>query len=857
MTYGNRKRDLLFTLATLVAMVANVAGAVLNYVLWSDGLVLHDLYTSLVELAGPVAAALFFSCTTVSALAYALGLDPMRPKRPHVRTWLLVTSYFSFLGGYFLGRWQVNLDNVVAVGIAAFVVVALASAWVWAEGVLGRLFIKLARQALDNAPATIAYWWAKIGLMLCPSHRIGENILALSLARLGKCMGADRYLLQAYEDGERDADLCNVLGQLAECQGDLKRAADFYEEAHHLSPSTALFRKLIALWEKTGQKRKALEALQKLHVNERHHWAEHICELTFEVGSFEEIKALCKEYEHDGPPFTRAKEAYLRALRHHPRDRSLLEALADLAHRTNELELEKESLLQLIQLFPNETGYRRRLIEILRWQGRLDEILAQLDFLIDLGDATREERLEAANEHFARANYDRVEQIIASSPALEHSMEAGWLLAYSYFEQGRIPEAQKQAQRAEKLPEDNSPEVRARLTSLQHRIREFLLDQELEELSRKVEQTPDDLELRFQLYDRLTARGNADRVVVALEELLHGRPELLEHVMREVEKLVERYGHTSRLMAYLADLYLRQHKWDEVFKLYQILSEETIAGAHVLLEGAQKILHENPHHLPSLLFLAQNAAEAGRNESALNYLDRYVAAGGEKNATVLRLEFELALSLGLEDRARDAGYELLKIDSSNKPLLVTLAQLAAKRKQFSEALALAVRAQALDPGDPAVRELVKNYQEKERRARIEELRNSLTNDPEKDGLVHLELGDIYHDLGQLNDAIVEYQKATLAPDSSNVAAAKLGYVLAFKGLYDDARDMLSRVQLSPKDRSDEAAKLKALLYRAAELMEKDGEIAAALQTFKRIFHVDAGYRDVVAKIEKLQRMQKK
>ncbi len=856
MKYENRKRDLLFTLCTLLAMAVNGAGAVLNYVLWSDGQVLHDLYSSLVELAGPVAATLFLGCTGLTVCAYALGLDPRRPKRPHLRTWLLVVSYLVFLAGYFLGRWQTSPDNLIVFVVSAVVLAILATGWVWAEGVLGRVSIQLARKALENAPATIAYWWAKIGLMLFPSYRPGENILALSLARLGKCQGADRYLQQAYDDGERDADLCMALGQLAECRGDLNRAAQFYEEAHHLAPSTALFRKVVALWEKTGQKRKALETLKKLHANERHQWGEHIHELTFEVGSIEDIRALCKEYEHDGPPYTRAKEAYLRALQYHPRDIQLLEAVAELAQRNNELDEQKSYLTQLIQLKPEEPSYRRRLIEICRWQGRVDELLAQLDSLIDLGDATKEERLEAANEHFARGNYERVEQIIASSPSLRSSMEAAWLLAASHFERGRIEDAKREAQRASVLSEDNSDEVRARLTSLEHQIREFMLEKEVEELSSQVQKNPADLDLRFRYYDCLVARGNADRVVVGLEELLASQPEVLDRVMKEISQLIERNGRNLRLMTYLSDLCLRQQKWDEVFELHRQMAEEAVAGPPILLEGAKKILQENPHHPPSLLYMAQNAAEAGRRENALDYLDRYYAAGGTKNADVLRLEFDLALSLGHEDRAQAVGMELSKLDTTNKALFLALAELAAKRNRYDEAVRLATRAQSLDPQDAAVRALVKDYEEKERRARIGVLRGSLSSDPEKDGPVHLELGDLFHDFGELNEAIVEYQRATLSPACSNVAHAKLGYVLAFKGLYSEALEMLNNVQLSIRQQPEEAAKLKALLYRAAELMERDGEFAGALQTFKRIFLVDAGYRDVVAKIEKLQRMKK-
>lgn len=853
----NRKRDIFFTLATLLAVCLNVGGAYLNYVLWSEGLVSHDLYQSLVEMGGLVAALVLLVCLGTTALAYVLGLDPLRKKRPHFRTILLVASFGVFASGYFLGRWAVALDNYLALAVAAIVVGLVAVGWIYGERVLGRMSIGLARKAYENAPATVAFLWSKLGLMLIPSNREAENIMALALARMGKCQGAERYLLQAYEDGARDADLCHALGQVAECQGDLRAAARYYEEAYHLAPSTALFRKLIALLEDIGEKRKALELLSKLPPDERRHWGERIRQLTFEVGSLEEKRNLCREYEHAEAAYSKIVDCYMKILESHPRDVATLEALADLARRHNSQEEEKAWVSQLVGLCPDQPSYRRRLIEISRWQGRMDEVLAQLDTLIDLGEATREERLEAANEHFARANYDRVETILAASPMLTSSMEAAWLLAASHFERGHFEQAQREVERARHLADDDEPDVRSRLTSLEHRLRQYQLERELESLAKAVEENPDDLELRFQYYDRLMARGQADRVVVGLEALLTSHPELLERTLDEIKKLLERNGRNFRLMSYLSDLYLRQGDWDKVYELHREMAEEAVTGANIMLDGVQKILRNNPSHSPSLLFMVHHEAAAGRREEALEYLERYYQAGGARDAEVLQLEFDLAYAIGDETRALTVGQELLPLAAQNKTLLLALAQLWAKRGKFSEAVALATRALALDPQDGAVRALVKQYEESQRRSRIAELRQALTNDPEHDAPLHLELGDLLHDFGEFNEAIVEYQRATLGQTCGNIARAKLGYVLASKGLFGEAEETLNEVQLHVGQPSEESAKLKALLYRAAELMEKSGEISAALKIYKRVFRVDAGYRDVVAKIERLQHMEKK
>jgi tetratricopeptide (TPR) repeat protein len=847
----------LFTLATFGAVLLNGGGAYVNYVLWSDGLVSHDLYQTLIDLGGGAAALVVLLCVGATAGTYALGLDTARPRRPIVRTALLAFSFFLFLSGYFVGRAQVAPDNYPILGLVLLADVVMTAAWLWAEKTAGRLAIALAGKALGNAPATIVYWWARIGLMLCPSNRKAENILAQALARLGRWRGAEHFLKQAYDDGERDADLCKALGQVAESAGDLTTAADYFEQAYRLSPSTALFRKLVALWESTDQKRKALDALQRLPDDERRHWIDQIRELTFEVGTVDEMRAICRELEHDGPPFTRAREAYQLLLAQHPHDVATLEALLELAHRTNEQEEEKRILQRLIALRPDQPDYRRRLIEIYRWQGRTDEVLAQLDLLVDRGEATRAERLEAAHEHFALAEYARVEKIVTGSQELRSSKEAAWLLASSYFERGLVDEAYREVERAKHLSGEDSPDVRSRLTSLETRIEEHQLQKELNELAARVEREPDNLDLRFRYYDRLTAMGGADRVVVGLEELLTKQPDLLDRILDELATLIERHQHNFRLMSYLSDLYQRQRQWDKVFELHKEMAADAPPGTDLLFDGAQKILHENPEHLPSLLYMAQHEAQAGHRGEALNYLERYYKGGGQKDAKLLALEFDLVRQLGQEERAAAVGAELLKVDPANKELLMTLAAMAARQGRYSDAVALATRALGVDPADPRVRQLLKEYEQKQALARIDELRAQITGVSDNDAPLHLELGDLLHDFGRLNEAIVEYQKAAHGESCHNLACAKLGYVLAFKGLFAEAEEMLNEVTLNVEQPAEEAAKLKALLFRSAEIMEKESEFTRALNVYKRIFRVDAGYRDVVTKIEKLQHLARK
>ncbi|GIX45775.1 MAG: hypothetical protein KatS3mg130_2183 [Candidatus Sumerlaea sp.] len=853
----SRKRNCWFSLLTLLAFAANVAGAYLNYVIWSDGATNRDLYETLIEYGSLTAGGIAFLCIGLTALAYALGLDMRRAQRPRVRTFVLALSFFLFLAGYFLGRFQVSPENFVAFAVAGVLVVGFAVGWLHAERMLGRFALRLATTAFESAPTSIALLWTRLALMLLPSNRQAENLLGMCLARLGKCQNAQDLLQQAYEDGARDPDLCRALAHAAEACGDLEGAARYYEDAYHQAPSQNLFRKLITLWSETGQKTKAIVAIKGLPVEDRRRWTETLLDLAFETNDVATIRELAREFEREGVPFNRAKACYYRLLEQHPRDVESLEALVELCYQNGELDEQRQLLERLVLIQPENPGYRRALIEICRLKGLRDDILAHLDMLVELRAANHEEKLEVLNEHFALANYGRVERLVRTEADLIRSMEARYLLAASYYETDRLEEALEELKAARSLQEDDDQEIRGKITGLESRIRQRLTQKELEELERKVQKHPDDLDIRFEYYDRLVALGFTERVVVGLEELLSRQPELRDRVVEELEKMLARHGKNFRLLNYLADINFREQNWDKVFELHEMMAADALHPEKILHEGALKILRGKPDHCPSLLYLARYEADHGSEVRALDYLSRYREAGGAVTPEVLELEFKLYCAIRDLEHAKETGIELLKHRPNDKQLLTQLAEFAAGERRYEEALTYLARVLALDAENAEIRRRMRELEEAQRRARMEELKRLLDDSPPNAPVLHMELGDLAHDFGMLNDAIVHYQRAAQDPALHNVALAKLAYVLASKGLFNEAEETLRDVELRVDQQADEQAKLKALLYRTAELMEEDKEFQLALQLYKRVFRVDAGYREVVSKIERLQRLGQK
>ena len=627
------------------------------------------------------------------------------------------------------------------------------------------------------------------------------------------------------------------------------------------------------LWRDTGNRRKAIEVLQGLDSDRRPQWLDTIRDLLLEIGDVEGVRDLAREFERDGRPFRRARECYALLLERDPQDAAALRAMAELHVRLGE-EAEAARLWEKLVTMDQPRGvYRRRLIDFYRNQGTDHELadwvgerrsayqprsqaghetaMRHLEELISEGDATLDEKLEVLNEKFSLGNYQEVERLVAGNRDLAKSAQGVFILCSALFEEGRIYEAQTQIAEARELDQDH--ELKGRLASLESRIRSALLDSQLRDLSKRVRENPRDLDLRFEYIDRMAASGSTDKVVGELEELLLSDAGQRDRVVAEINKLLASHGENFRLLDYLSDIHYRERDLDKVHELLLRKARESMHPDQILLEGMTKILNEKPDHLPALLSMVQYEARKSNDRATLEFLDRYYSAGGEHTQDLLILEFEACERAGMAERAAQTGQELLRLNPTDVQLLLYFANNQMTARKYSEAIGYLQRASAIEPDDRAIRRLLKECEEKRKRARIDELKETLDRSP-SDFRVREELGDLYHDFGQLTEAIIEYQKAALGDRSHNVPRAKLGYVLLQKGLYADAEEALAETELKLDQSVEELMKIKALFYSSAELFEGERQEDRALQLYKRIFRIDAGYRDVVQRVERLQHL---
>ncbi|MCX7717700.1 MAG: tetratricopeptide repeat protein [Candidatus Sumerlaeaceae bacterium] len=844
-----RKRHAIFKGASLVVAAANLAIGVLCHYIWSGEWGDPYLRDALLPtgLLWPSAA------SVVTALTYLLSLDSRASRRPRFFLFVLFASFFLMISGYIMGSRQVTLDNFPVFIGAAVASLALAGLFLFLESVLGGVLTRMAGPLCRSDKPAAGLWLQRLGLAWRPGDGDSSLNLGLAFAGLGRYEEARPHIETAYDAGDHSLPLVRALFHIYLDAGEKARAAKFAEMLYEAEPSPDLFKRLIILWEETGQKRLLLDTLDSLPAEERAHYLEKMRDLAFELGDRDRIRDLAQEFERDGPPFTRAKWCYSRLLESDARDTAALRALLRLAKRVNDWHHVGDLLEKLVAIHPNDASLRRELLEHYRFQNEPDAAFRQLIMLVASGQATLAEKLEAAEQHFAVADYDEVEKLISSDDELANHPRSLCLLAETKLEMGLLEEAEELISQAREL--DPDAETTVGLGSVEAKIRAKILERDLEVFAQRVEQNPGDLDLKFEYFDRLAAAGKADLVVISLEDLLAHQPSVAQRVVKEVEGYLGRHGFEGRLARYLSDLHAREGRWDECFAVFERMAGESLHPAEILREAAERILATVPDHVPSLLALTRVSHETGRHAEALACLDRLAAAGFQITRDMRLIEFESGLAVGDLSRAAAAGSALLSETPDDKDLLMRIAQMEADLGRYDSAIRHLKHARAVHPDDHTIALLLRRVEDQRKSARMEEIRRRLETHPRDDGLLE-ELGDLHHDFSQLNEAIVAYQRAAHARPDNQVARAKLGYVLARKEMFSDAEETFAEVILSVEQDDHVQTRLKALFYKAAEVAEDENQFDLALALYKRVFRVDAGYRDVVTRIERLERLAK-
>ncbi|MFN2566759.1 MAG: tetratricopeptide repeat protein [Gemmatimonadaceae bacterium] len=118
---------------------------------------------------------------------------------------------------------------------------------------------------------------------------------------------------------------------------------------------------------------------------------------------------------------------------------------------------------------------------------------------------------------------------------------------------------------------------------------------------------------------------------------------------------------------------------------------------------------------------------------------------------------------------------------------------------------------------------------------------------------HYDLGVAYKEMGLIDDAIAEFQKALRGPTNRLASYEALGVCFIQKGQFAAASALLTRALAEPGVTDDKAIGVLYLLGRASEELRRDDE---AHGYYQRVMVMDIEFRDVAERLSALERSRR-
>jgi tetratricopeptide (TPR) repeat protein len=222
------------------------------------------------------------------------------------------------------------------------------------------------------------------------------------------------------------------------------------------------------------------------------------------------------------------------------------------------------------------------------------------------------------------------------------------------------------------------------------------------------------------------------------------------------------------------------------------------------------------------------------------------------------------------DRARLVYHRVLEHDSDNESALAHLETLKPVEEEAAPAPAAAAPTPEPQPADASYVDLgallFEESVDRDTRMRIEEeeptgdeqkdfermlsrfKRGIEANIEEEDAQAHYDLGIAFKEMGLLDEAISEFQKALRAPDARLPTSEALGLCFYEKGQYSVAATVLRRAIETEPGGDDQKIGLLYWLGRCDEELEKRAD---ALQHYQRVFAIDINFGDVSDRVRTL------
>jgi tetratricopeptide (TPR) repeat protein len=375
---------------------------------------------------------------------------------------------------------------------------------------------------------------------------------------------------------------------------------------------------------------------------------------------------------------------------------------------------------------------------------------------------------------------------------------------------------------------------------------------------------------------QLALRRNPAEALAIAEQILNGDPNssAAHRIIVDAAQQME----MPRTISMSLDVLIKNSPKDKNLAIEAAKSlAETgdVARAERILSEAAKIYPNDP-----------DISQAHKNLSAhktMNTGGYEKLEGGQGSFRDALRNKEEAVSLEQEKRVQKsenvadrliAEYEArLATEPQNLKLIHSLADLYSEKKQFDVALSWYDRLKTSDmaANDPSLDMAIAKTKSKQFDQQLEQLDQTAEDYAQRvaainaeklafqlaecqrraekfptDLAIRFELGVLYFHAGKIGEAIQEFQKAQQNPHKRIAAMNYLAQCFAKRKMNDLAAKTFQNA-IKEKPVFDEEKK--DLIYNLGSVFEAMGKREDAIEQFKLIYEVDAGYRDVGAKMD--------
>ena len=120
---------------------------------------------------------------------------------------------------------------------------------------------------------------------------------------------------------------------------------------------------------------------------------------------------------------------------------------------------------------------------------------------------------------------------------------------------------------------------------------------------------------------------------------------------------------------------------------------------------------------------------------------------------------------------------------------------------------------------------------------------------EEDFETHYDLGVAYKEMGLLEEALHQFQKAARFTEKAKNAYASMALIYHETGQINDARSALKMALMVPNNTPEDRA---SILYELGALAEEQGLFKEALTAFEQAADINAAHRDVAERLKKIR-----